>query len=470
MSKQESKNSKLGVVTAIGVLCATLLVLYYSVGCNGDCGDGRTTPTDTTDVAISPKWEDAASIDSMSTDSVKQVFRVFWDRSIPMRGYVHSTDPDSQFTLQRIHELLLNSRLAAPDYGHRGISLECMGITSSVDSVACDSRLSHEFFIGDQSRMDRAIENMVSDLNAGNIKGAALITDMMTTTDYGIGASALIPFFRDSTLRGLFNEGVVHVALVGIRIPYWGVQSSACPQSEGSLGCWYHEGRQRYQLLEELAMRPLYVLIMGRSDGDEQRNETPVFQMAAALEESIAHMGDVTSELMTGGALQDSKTQLVWHSLPDSLSYKPVDLILRNGYDCKSDEIVGIRGEFADISLTVDEINADLVADSSKLISDLIWENGSRSFTINLDCTFVRDEGDRKDEEKIFNDEKTVKPSYSTLPVNLNHPVSNVDWDTWSSIEESPNSTLYLTQFIDLGLRPDYYGVTIDPAPPLVCR
>ena len=225
MGKPESNSSKQGVAVAVGFLCMIILVFFLFF--NGCLNQEDTSPTQTSGVdslqitvEVTPVWSDAVLTDSPDINSVAQVFQLLWDRSIPIGGYVHSTNPDSQFALQRIHESLMSSRLTS-DYGGRESSLECMVITDLLSPVDCNSRLSRDFFDGGQSRMDQAIEYLVSGLKSGTIMGAALITDMMTTSDFGIGATALLPHFKDPLLRGLFNEGAIHVAILGIRIPYW---------------------------------------------------------------------------------------------------------------------------------------------------------------------------------------------------------------------------------------------------------
>ena len=476
-SNSDTKKKEKLPTIVLWALVALLLIFY--LGCqDGWEDDSTSTSSDVQEaekvvndvvmsrrVNLDPVWKNAGMQVALESDS--KVFKLLWDQSIPIGGYVHRTDPDSQFTLYRIQELLLNARLTS-DYGARGTIPECMGITDTLATIKCDRSLLRDFFDGSGSRVDEGVRHVIQGLKSGSIMGAALITDLMTTTEYGIGATALLPYFNDPELRGYFSGSKIHMALVGIRIPYWGVNiTQECRELSGSLGCWFHEGQERYQSLEKVVKRPLYVLIIGRSIGEGN----PVHTIATKFQESIRELGfDVESEFLT-----QSQTYFDWRNIQtEDNSRPPLDLDTEKGFECNVREPHPVRGSFRDSSITINKIE---IAEDSTLFRDFappasqIRQNGQRGIELIVSCRSVRrilrEEHEIKEEEKKKCNDGMIKSNYE-VTANLDRSKTDV-WSDWSSIKHSSSKTLYLTEFID-ELRPDSYKATLSLVPPLQCE
>lgn len=431
-----------------GLVPVVISIIIFP-GCGGESSSEEETQELTRDITIEPVWEGA---DTVSVeDSVSEVFHLLWDQSIPMGGYVHKTDPDSQFILQRIQELLLSARLIS-NYGGNETALECLGVKEELVPIACDRRLSRDFFDGRESRIDQAIKH----LTQNNMRGAALITDFMTTTEYGIGATALLPYFRDTKLRASFNQANIHLAILGIRIPYWGVQEGGCLASEGALGCWFDEGQQRYRILEGVANRPIYVLIIGRSVEGDRRKNNSVTMIAEELSRSLVDLGfDVKSDAITAAPTKNT-SNITWKPDLKEDAFKSVRLS-KAGFYCKERGTHPVKGELRDSSFlfSVGKISLSpkdtLVAEDDINKSD--GEEQREGLRLDLDCGKIRD---------TCKDKSTLS-ALITVELDSDGMSHETDWSAWSSIEHDAHSTLYLSQFIE-GLRPSHY-ITEIPLP-----
>ena len=393
----------------------------------------------TEEVTFKPDW-DVNLPTPVESDSVPHVFHLLWDQSIPIGGHVHRSDPDSQGALQDIHRLLKNARLTS-DYGGGEASLKCLGITNSVQAIDCDTPLSRSFFAGGDSRLDQGVKYIVDGLTSGMFRGAALITDLITTTSYGNGATALVPALRDPTLRAYYKAGKIDAALIGVRMNYWGVHSGTCGTLSGPLGCWFHEERG-YERLENVVKRPIYILIMGWRLREGGRKNNSIDDIATTLAESITDL-EVKHETFS----LDSTSKFKWSE--DKDKYQPVK-IDNNSYYCMADEITSLSGEFSDstvIPISVDTIDDRGIIELSK--------GNSAKITLKLDC------GDllKKIRENDCTDLRSKPPKGRVKIEN-----KEVDyWDDWSSLKHSSNLTLGLAGLIERGLYPDYYRTIIEP-------
>ncbi len=413
------------------------------------------------DVDVTPVWDDAAADVVQIADSLPRVFRLLWDRSIPMGGYI-DPHPDSISLPHNIQEFLKSVRLAS-DFGHADISLECSGISDQIVAYDCATKFGREFFDGGNSRMDLAISQVTSDILDGTVVGAALITDLMATTEFAVGATSLLPYLRDASLRAHFNNGSIHVALVGIKAAYWGIRGTGCrTEPPGSPGCWFNEGTESYQPLDSLIQRPLYVLLVGRSIKAPDRRVNPVVKMAQALQEAIAKIdlhAETLLDLFTHGTIA-STDRFFWLPMKQE-GFQPVDL-LGNGYDCKQDGTFDLSGTFADSSIVVMDTRVDS-RDSLYAGASEVRSVARDSVKFSLYCEHVR-----SNEDKICS--KADDGRATNVTVRLRHQAADQSrLDSWSSVEHDPASTLYLDDFLD-GLRPSYYEAAITPFPPIACR
>ncbi|MCY4225804.1 MAG: hypothetical protein OXF06_13350, partial [Bacteroidetes bacterium] len=80
--------------------------------------------------SLQPQWGEDSATETIDADTVMHEFHLLWDQSIPMGGYIHRTDPDSQGTLKSINDFLKSARLTT-DYGGDESSLKCLGVTNS---------------------------------------------------------------------------------------------------------------------------------------------------------------------------------------------------------------------------------------------------------------------------------------------------------------------------------------------------
>lgn len=436
---------------AIGLFLGLLIVVTISVffSCNGP--PDRDSPI-VVQAELNPQW-DYSEPEIADPDSIAHEFHLLWDRSIPMGGYVHRTDPDSQATLGLINHLLKSARLTT-EFGGGGASLKCLGITDSITSVDCDSALLRGFFNGNNSRLDQGIEYVIGGLNSGALKGAALVSDLIATTIYGTGAVALLPFLNNSTIRAQYNSGKIDLALIGIRIDYWGVHMGTCRTMSGSIGCWFDELEKRYRSLDKKSKRPIYVLIMGRRSEGETRENNSVHKMATEFLNAITSQGleMVKHEIVTQGPL-GSQTEFKWYPYATT-GYQKVGLTHR-GYYCKDNGTHGLVGRFADSLLSITDIEMHGSVETIAASADIEY---AHQVNLELNCKTLREQL-REERSGLCND----------TPNELKGIVEyqgQRDWAEWSSDSHRSDLTPGLTQFIN-GIRPSRYEVIIEPALPL---
>ena len=416
---------------------ATVVIMLLGFGCSSN-----------KDVSLSEtvKFEPAWDVDvpaPMESDSVSRVFHFLWDQSIPLGGHVHRTDPDSQDALQIIDRLLKSAR-SISDY--RGDSLKCLGITNSIMPIDCKSSLSRSFFAGGVSRLDQGVEYILDGLTNGTFKGAALITDLITTTSYGTGATALLPYLTDPTLKAYYKAGKIDVALIGVRMDYWGVHSGTCQALPGPLGCWFNETQNRYHPLVRTVKRPIYVLLMGWRTKEGGRRKNPVHNMATAFFNSLTALEFEAKHETFALGYQDEFT---WRL--DKKGSQPVSLDQEHGYYCKASRTYPFFGEFSDTTTMVSSVH---LVDDKEIINQNKSESDSTRINLGLNCEELL--------KRIRqNDCADIRSSPPRVEVRIKNKHNDV-WDEWSSDKDSSSLTIGLNGFIK-GLRPDYYKRIVTP-------
>ena len=462
-----------------------LIVVVPLNGCSGGGGENgvsqndtiSTTPTNniqpidtlTVEVEVDPVWEDAT--DSLkptdTNDQGSQVFYLLWDRSIPMKGYIHKTNRDNMFALQEIHGSLLN--VSSQVYAGSGISIECKDAVLDVPFNCRSSLSTRDFFTVGDSQIE--LQSAVDGLKDGSIVGLALISDLMATIEGRIGPTALLEYFKGKApnLLEYFKEGGIHMAILGVRPKYWGAHPGNCPAPPGELGCWFHEGQKRWIPLEEPVHRPIYILVIGRSidEKDDSKGKNPVAMITEKVEQTLGHF-DVKSEVLTHGAL-GTQTGFYWNPPQkkdierQNISYHPE----LGWYSCLAGREINLTAKFEEDGVSINRKTLIKQTDS-EIFHDLKTSSGS-GLRLKLDCKQVFNMNNREKEE-MCNNEEMVKPELSEVILTLNYNESSEhDWGTWSSLRERAGSTLNLTRFID-DLRPDHYKATISPFPPLSCN
>ncbi len=440
--------------------------------------DGTTNPLPVHDdtlripvkVDIEPVWADMT--DSMHIpipDRREQDFYLLWDRSVPIGGYIHNSVQDSMNALQEISDKLM-SEISVSAYGDT--IPKCREITDITEDIACRGQLSsRSFFQRTESPIDEGIQFMIDNLKSGSIKGAALISDLMTTADHICGPMALLPLFKD--IKSYFDEGEIHVAIIGVRTKYWGVQRGQCPLKDGDLGCWFQECQTpgRYLALTKPVDRPLYVLIMGRSTSEEDnRKDNPVAMIATGLRETLDRLGfDVKSEIITLGALSPQAEGFDWILPPDG-PHQPIDCDSnQEGCTCRNERTYTLTGEFKRRGISIDETPIDMT-DGPKIFTQPIIRDGGKNLETEIDCRRVREFQRCTGEDRNYCANGILESQSSRMTMKLNYVGSDYwnYWDEWSSLREGSHSTIDLAGFID-ELRPIRYEATISPILPLAC-
>ncbi len=425
-------------------------------------------------VHVNSVWEhdDVASGDIAPLES--QNFYLLWDVSVPMGGYIHEKDNSLSVALAKTQELVKNGILNS-DYGRT--TIQCMGIKDTIDPLEkCDDNQlrDRKFFSGLDSDIGLGIEFIIDSLKSGKMLGAALITDLMATTEYGTGATALLPYFKDEELLAYFTDGKIYMGILGVAPNYWGVKKGSCATESGPLGCWFNEGVQQWLPLNEVVKRPIYVLIMGRHLEGEDKHSNSVNTILDVVHGSLNDLGyNVKFERVTQGAL-GIQTNLTWHN--PSITVKgrpPISLSSENGFSCHNRSDHTLSSEFEDHGILVDEIPVD-VTDGLETFSQ-VGKHGKNGLKLDLDCgkvlEWIRKERRCSNSDTPCNctSDSVFKPDLSKITARISYETEgDMNWGEWSSIQHSDSLTLYLADFID-GLHPNRFDVEISPAPPLDC-
>ena len=478
------------------ILIATISISL--VNCGGTTSDGaETLPDDTTSITtdivsndtltvkadIEPIWEDASdSLDTAIPDKQGQDFYLFWDRSIPMRGYIHESGSDSMNTLQEINNSIVNEILTA-ETDHGSIIPKCREVADLMKDIGCQGELSsREFFTASESPINEGIEFMIDGLTSGTITGAVLISDLMTTSKDNLihGLTALLPSFKERGVKAYFNDGLIHMAVVGVRLNYWCVHDRD--------RCWFCEscsppGYRPYT--GSLPIRkPLYVLVMGRSASrDDNRQKNLVSTIALKLEASLAELGseaeDIKSENVTLGAL-GARTDISWR-LPDKRGFKPIVCDPNHGCTCEDRSTYTLTANFREGRVSINENSMELVDnfrdrndDDEKIeIFTQLREGEENGVELKINCRQVqnifRSGRSCARENGSCNGDGIIKPELSKMTMILSYEgEGEQNWDEWSSTRESIDTSLRLSAFIEW-MRPSQYKATLSPVLPLAC-
>jgi len=415
--------------------------------------DSEETPPFGVQVDIKPHWNNSGQ-EAIDPDSISHEFHILWDQSVPMGGYVHRSNPDSQSTLRLINQLLINVRAETNFKGGRG-SLKCHGITDTITSIDCDSEMLRDFFNGNESRLDHAIEYVTEGLLNGTFQGAALVSDLIATTDDIIGAAALLPILNNSTIKAYYNSGKIDIAILGIKVDYWGVHIGACQTSSDPLGCEFNDFEDRYQKLNNVVKRPIYILIMGWRSPKETFVNNAVDKMGSLLYEDLRSEGiEVKHETITQGQLESQENFNWYPSYKEGSGYQTVGLS-NEGYYCKDSEEHSVTGGFSDSLISIIEIE---LRGFENLLRATMDEINTTQVNIEIDCKSLR--------EKIQENQSEFCDSASNKLIGKVEYSEEDKWADWSSVSHKSDQTPGLKPLIN-GIRPSHYEVLIEPAPPL---
>jgi len=452
-----------------------LFIIFAIITSQYSSGQSGNATSSVSEVHLKSVWEN--DFPDLIAPLESQGFYVLWDVSVPMGGYIHESNASLSVALSKIQELLKNGLLNS-DY--RRSTLQCMTIKDTISLMEkCDNNQLRDrsFFLGARSDLGLGVEFVIDSLKAGKIMGAALITDLMATTEYGTGATALLRYFEDEELKAYFTDGQIYMGIVGIAPDYWGIKKGGCLTTTGPLGCWFHEGIQQWLPLNEVIKRPIYVLVLGRRLKGEDKYTNSVNTIIEQLYGDLNDLGyEVKFERMTLGAL-GLKTNLTWQNpISEDQRRPPISLNSESGFSCYNRDVHTVSSKFENHGIIIDEISAD-ITDNLETFNQ-VRKDGDSGIKLDLDCeevlNVVRKERRCKDGDpdrpcNCTTDDAIFKPHLSMITARLSYEAENtMNWDEWSSIQHSDSLTLYLTDFID-GLKPSYYDAMISPVPPLDC-
>ena len=246
-----------------------------------------------------PAWGATESLDTSPVDSrAPQSLEIFVDTSHPMGGFVpldSSSETGSPFRTV-VH--LVSDHLVRI-FAHAEDEVRWSSVDTELRSTSGPPVFDRSGFRGADTNLDLAVAEALERFRRGESRAAALISDLVATRDVtgALGVSkALSDWLRSADLR----DEKFDVGLLGVRSPYWGVSASSCPLRAG-LGCWYSERARAYWRMSEPALRPFYVLILGRRDAlGASAPGSAIDDVGRALLASAENLGlDAQWELLT---------------------------------------------------------------------------------------------------------------------------------------------------------------------------
>jgi len=137
-------------------------------------------------------------------------------------------------------------------------------------------------FSGEGSDIRVPIARVQSELTAGALSAAVIVTDLVGTCDT-LGASCAAPAM-DGWIRTEATKSGFFVGLLGVKAPYYGVKNRVC-RGVGSVGCRFSENRSAWMKLDAPAEVPLYALVFAR---DAQTGA----KVLSGLQQAIDSSGD----------------------------------------------------------------------------------------------------------------------------------------------------------------------------------
>lgn len=380
---------------------------------------------------------------------------IYLDTSHSMGGYLPPSGAAESSAFRTVAQLIPGHLLGAygGEVAWRIVDTE----TRRLDSAPVFGR---QLFGGSSTRLELAIREIVDGLHSGQIRGAALVTDLVATggADGAMGAAqALLPWLASEGIRGRRFD----VGILGVRGGYWGMQANQC-SSTGTLGCWYSEHAKRYIPLSEPVSRPFFVLLFGLSGDGATVEASLVERVGRGLERSLQELDlDPRWELLTastrprGGWLSCSAGRLTEHGRrPQFALYRQTG----GQVECRRDEVVDLTccaalsrpGSPGDCSGT-EQVHLLPSQDVPPWPAVSFFADGGH-LSIHVDCESLRDEPPQGE----LGLEGLVT---ATLP-----PDPGAFWAGWSvdtdESQESLSGVLQMDLFLEtVRVRPKQYQV-----------
>ncbi len=455
----------------IAALVVIILVIAF-VACGGPEGEPLTSwnPSGT----VKPVWHGSSMLADTSETiyETSSVVEIHLDISSPMAGFLPLLpDSDASSTFREI-VLNLPSHMAR-EYRGANVAMEWWGVGGGLQQLQVSPRIQRSLFNGRSTRLDLSIEKMLSDLNSGRAEAAALVTDLMATSDVTgpiAISSKLSEWLRSKQVR----KENFHMGLFGAKAEYWGVtHSTQCPpRLRSSLGCWFDERSQRYQRLESIGSIPFYVVILGRG-ADRVRS------VMESLKDGVRELSDsieVKQELVTINT-RDFDTEMSCEA-----GKRAGDGSLANQFAlwvnesdhcaCRRSEKITIRCDPPKALNSFQEVEAGWTRQSSSsnptpedttarsLLPETIlpWiSESSLEFDISCEDIIEKVSEIRQRNEKRAD----LKLSLSVTGSTAQADSAIIDWDSWSTQRAVLDKTLHLDSFVDaIRIQPDQYHIT----------
>ncbi|HVT14657.1 MAG TPA: hypothetical protein VHQ90_00560 [Thermoanaerobaculia bacterium] len=243
------------VIAGTVVLLILGLVLYLNWG----------SPVETPDRlemswTVTPVWDDKAS-DPPRPGSEARDLALYIDLSKPVGGFLPPASQKEKLSAFRSVVQLVQDHLLS-SAGTVNSQFRWFGVAEDVTALTGAPRLERGLFTGQETRLDRALVKLTRSLTEGEVRAAALISDL-NASDGVTGALGAVGAMAGLMSSPRVRSGDLHAGLLAIRSSYWGVHSWRCPAT-GDLGCWFSERAHAYRRLTHVAQVPFYVLIVGR--------------------------------------------------------------------------------------------------------------------------------------------------------------------------------------------------------------
>ena len=455
---------------ARGATLARVILVVSLLTCLPNCTGGgdrailehfpRNDPDGELPAEVTARWEtdSAPSLIAINPEHIE----VLLDLSIPMGGYM-PTSPDSISFLPDLFRNLANKLQV--EYGDSGVPLQCLGISNQIRPFECASVLNRELFNGNGSQLTVALRQAMEKLKDGRIEVMVLISDLLATAENagGIDGSAanLLPVVQDPVLLAHYNAGTAHMALMGVRLSYWGVNRGPCSAPSLRIGCWFQEGQRRYSPLSKPRIRrPLYLLFVSRGQS------LGAFNVMSSLQEALSDIVSADIEIQYE-FLTEGSTGLTASSRWDSIAWRdPGDAYnvvydgVEDAYICADRGADPLRLEILGNLENTGGLVLDQLTHSPKANESSGWLTAGDAAEFRLiakvDCGVVCEEG-------------TTQNSMQGV-LSLRAASDQGGWGrNWSSSAEVEDRTFGLDDLIR-GLRPDYFNVDINPFGTFRCR
>jgi len=442
-----------GVLAAGGVVILILLSMTLGGGDETEPVKSFTVPC-----RIEPAWQQspAPADPGDGNPSGQHEIRVYLDTSHPMGGYLAPQGVDAEPAFSSVAQLVpghLVSRYSG--------AVRWFGIDSTLHPLPGNLHLTRGLFNGSETRLDLALDDIVSALESGKAEVAVLVSDLVSTSGPEGAMGAVEPILQWNRTAGV-EGGRFDLGLLGVRADYWGVTPSHC-SGPGPLGCWYSEQANRYIPMTKAAKRPLYFLFFGIRGGERGDDGSRVEEAGRSFQAALDGLGFETRWELLTAASRGRSGNLVCsaYRVNQSTGKSEAQFALVRESDglneCRRDEKVLLScciagSEAADGEPTCDGSGASVRSANASWDEVTLRAEGGRLEAV-VDCEALR----RKAPEKPLLLDDVIASATKAEPG---------PWKEWAAstdeVEESLSGTLQMDLFVEtVRLRPDHYRIEL---------